>query len=420
MLPLVLFLLGAEPAQVITKPGWVEMPTQDEMDAYYPELARFSGIEGRAVVECAVAVSGAAQNCSVVSEEPTGFDFGTATVDASVVFRMRPKTVDGVPVGGAKVRVPLNWTLAQGARKLTLKDVQTEAEVCAGYAEAGFKSWRELDRFFLYNYWLEAYTDTALRVDLKPSEIAARLEASRRKASATLAGGGAVPEPCGKTGWGALDGGPDLQANVPLVAASPAAQVADAVIEQPATPTSLLYFYPRPAMEAGLELTGAFECARTRDGRLENCALVSEQPAGHGYGPAALEVIKDMRVGPNAADGTPLAGRKARVPLTFRVPEYLTAALPADAAEIYQEGERCAGYYLAAAESAPYTDRTREDVLNWTGVLAIGNLVLGRTPAEFNESLVRARKQGAADFAAGAVDASYRETCGWIVEPPSA
>ena len=45
------------------------------------------------------------------SESPSGMGFGEATVRASSKFRMRPRTVDGAPVEGARVRITLVWNL---------------------------------------------------------------------------------------------------------------------------------------------------------------------------------------------------------------------------------------------------------------------------------------------------------------------
>jgi len=40
-----------------------------------------------------------------------GMGFGEATIRASSKFRMRPRTVDGAPVEGARVKISLVWNL---------------------------------------------------------------------------------------------------------------------------------------------------------------------------------------------------------------------------------------------------------------------------------------------------------------------
>ncbi|UTP41202.1 energy transducer TonB [Phenylobacterium sp. LH3H17] len=72
------------------------------------------GVEGRATISCTVTSKGTLEGCSIVSEDPADQDFGTATLRASKLFKMRPKTQDGAPVEGGTVRIPLRWTLPKG------------------------------------------------------------------------------------------------------------------------------------------------------------------------------------------------------------------------------------------------------------------------------------------------------------------
>lgn len=80
---------------------------------YYPDAAQRISLEGRAVISCTVTAEGLVENCEVISEDPPGFGFGAAALRLSASFRMRPQTIDGVPVGGAKVTVPLAFRLPQ-------------------------------------------------------------------------------------------------------------------------------------------------------------------------------------------------------------------------------------------------------------------------------------------------------------------
>ncbi|MDQ0464227.1 TonB family protein [Caulobacter ginsengisoli] len=96
--------------QVVTNPDWSRRPTGDDVARYYPERAQRLNIGGRAVIACTVALDGRLVDCKVVSETPPDQDFGPAAVRMSSQFRMWPKTVDGEPVEGGEVRIPIVFT----------------------------------------------------------------------------------------------------------------------------------------------------------------------------------------------------------------------------------------------------------------------------------------------------------------------
>lgn len=78
-----------------------------DIGAYYPDRAARLEIEGRVVLDCEVLETGFLTNCQVIEETPPDFEFGAAALRMSRLFRMKPMTRDGVPVAGAKVKVPL-------------------------------------------------------------------------------------------------------------------------------------------------------------------------------------------------------------------------------------------------------------------------------------------------------------------------
>jgi TonB family protein len=100
---------------VISNPGWVRVPDGAELARLYPQAAAAEHVAGRAKAMCHVLADGALDACVVVEECPRGYDFGRATLLAAQDFQIRPKTVNGAPVTGGTVVVPMEWTLDAAA-----------------------------------------------------------------------------------------------------------------------------------------------------------------------------------------------------------------------------------------------------------------------------------------------------------------
>lgn len=97
------------PAPLITQPEWRRRPTADQLARAYPEGALARGVSGSATLTCAVTASGSVTGCRVTAESPQGQGFGRAAERLSRYFVMNPRTVDGAPVAGAQVLIPLKF-----------------------------------------------------------------------------------------------------------------------------------------------------------------------------------------------------------------------------------------------------------------------------------------------------------------------
>lgn len=75
-------------------------------------------------------------------------------------------------------------------------------------------------------------------------------------------------------------------------------------------------YYPERALTRSRAGKVVLDCLVGADGRIA-CEVVSEDPRGWGFGPAALQISKSFRMAPQLEDGQPTEGGRVRVPLRF-------------------------------------------------------------------------------------------------------
>jgi protein TonB len=99
-------------AKVIRNPSWLRRPSGAEIGRLYPRGAAEAGLSGAATLMCEVVADGSVRACAVIDESPKGRGFGAAALAGARLFKLNPRTVDGEAVEGAKVRIPLVFSLA--------------------------------------------------------------------------------------------------------------------------------------------------------------------------------------------------------------------------------------------------------------------------------------------------------------------
>jgi TonB family protein len=78
-------------------------------------------------------------------------------------------------------------------------------------------------------------------------------------------------------------------------------------------------YYPKRALRAAIEGRAVLQCMGTKDGRLDGCVAIDEDPADYGFGEAALRLVASFQMAPLDGDGRPVAGAMVRVPVAFRL-----------------------------------------------------------------------------------------------------
>jgi TonB family protein len=106
----------AEPdTRGVTRPKWIESLSPESVALVFPAAARAANLsEGKGTINCLVTLGGKLADCRPVSEEPAGLGFADAAVLAAGYMVMNPWSVDGDPLDGLRVTLPIRLQLVDG------------------------------------------------------------------------------------------------------------------------------------------------------------------------------------------------------------------------------------------------------------------------------------------------------------------
>jgi protein TonB len=96
----------------VTAADFGRIPDGRAFARYYPSRALERERGGTVRLRCGVNASGRLVNCVIVSEDPTGWGFGDASIRlAEREFQVNPRTVNGEPSDGGVITFPIRWQL---------------------------------------------------------------------------------------------------------------------------------------------------------------------------------------------------------------------------------------------------------------------------------------------------------------------
>jgi hypothetical protein len=90
---------------------WRLAPTAEEVARVHPDAAARQALEGRAVLACRLAKSGALQDCVVEQEEPSGEGFGKAALRLQTFYKAAVNKPQVRPLVDTIVQTPIQWRL---------------------------------------------------------------------------------------------------------------------------------------------------------------------------------------------------------------------------------------------------------------------------------------------------------------------
>jgi TonB family protein len=309
---------AAAPGPAVERPDWVRKPTGRDLLAVYPPSNAMNARGGTGTISCLVTTQGAVERCKVAAEDPVGSGFGASALLLAPSFRMRPMMVDGKPVGGAEVKIPVHFAAMTGLpgeriQVLTAppwRSTPTREQVAAVYPQG---SASQLDRGHVALRCKLTRDGKLANCDVVDGAAKGRgFEAAARRLLPLFEV--AVDEKDGK-----LPG--NIYVSLAIDLPNPNRPLPPVQILQPnwltaPEPEAVKAAFPQKARDAKVASGRAvLDCKADHAGFLVDCAVSEETPAGLGFGAAAMALVGKLRVNPWTVAGSPSDGAIVRLPL---------------------------------------------------------------------------------------------------------
>ena len=321
-------------ADTIVHATWLTRPNAEDLLGVWPAEALKRGKGGKAVLSCTVTTTGALVECKVASETPAGAGFGQAAITLTPQLLMSPATHNGVPFAERGVKIGINF---DGAGPETGSRIGGQMSMAALPDRAiSDVPWIAAPT---YDQVVAAYPQKA-----KDKGVAGHVVLSCVfKSDGHLTGCSTVREE--PDGYGFSSAARTLIASFTAPTTVDGHPVRAALIQlpisfepkmlDPAHPTvgkpqwtvlpeaaDFQAGYPKAALAAGvLKGRAVVSCTVAAEGKLSNCSVASEEPAGLGFGEAASAMAPGFRLGIWTPDGLPTVGAHIKAPIRYERPE---------------------------------------------------------------------------------------------------
>lgn len=300
-------------------PGWIRKPNGAEIANVFPKKALDRRVGGKAVIRCKATVEGFLEACRVLSESPEGMDFGGAGLQLAPQFRMSPKIRGGRAVAGGDVTIPITWEEPRGAAPINTTAIVLDPPWSRAPTLA------ELDAAWPKAAAGEPFGQAALRcVLMKTGQLRSCDVISENPRGK---GFGKAAQDLSKlflVNIGPADAKSfkDYKIDLPFRFRDPAAPEARKLTKprwiRTLSAEGMAEVYPQAAAKAGVKSgLGAATCTVTATGELTGCKPARENPADLGFGAAAVEAVKLMRMNPWTREGDTVDGLTITIPVQF-------------------------------------------------------------------------------------------------------
>jgi TonB family protein len=294
-------------AAVITNPDWVHKPSPDEFSSHWPAGVSEGGV---AKIECEVTTQGTLTGCVVLGEEPLGKGFGKAALEIAQYFRMKPKTIDGKPVGGGTFQTNIRFNWSEPAPDWVHQP--TDAELLSVWPEKA----RGVQGFAVLVCDIDSKGEAHhCNVNRESPKGMGFGEAALKLAPVVRLTPGAQtgilipinfippqPKQTGAASYGNLS----AMTTAPWQTAPVSADLVAA--------------WPKSAPAGLTEAHVRLSCPFNANGTLGQCAILSEDPPGLGFGAAALTLASRFSLRSGVASPEQLAKARVILPITFTNP----------------------------------------------------------------------------------------------------